>query len=330
MLQELKPLLENYNNDRWCKFVIISANTTDRAFCSGGDIKQFASYHDKPGGVNPFIKNEYKIDYLIHTFSKPIISFVNGIVMGGGVGLSIHCQFRIISEKVLWAMPENQIGYFPDVGSNYFLSRLGSMGLYIGITGAKLKAKDLIYSKIATHFIPSVEFDRVIDELVNDYSIENERQINFILNKYRKTIPIDDECTLLKNKDSIDACFSKSVVSLQDILERLEDEKKFNLEWSNKTIEIINNNCPMSTAVCFKAIQQATQMSIEDIFTMEIRIGTRLGVRNDIVEGVKRSVIDRTHKAKFSPATINDIDPDQVDKIFSPLNNPNDEFDINF
>ncbi|KAK5576729.1 hypothetical protein RB653_007873 [Dictyostelium firmibasis] len=333
MLRFLLEKLREFNDDYRCKFVIINSST-EKSFCSGGDIKEFAQFSQSPTGVNPFIKIEYTMDHLIHTFNKPILSFVNGIVMGGGVGLSIHCSHRIVGDNVQWAMPENKIGYFPDVGTSYFLSKLGSIGLYLGMVGVKINSKDLINIKLATHYIPNDLLERTLEELCNDEDIEGFRQIDFILNKYRKTLYADKESShLVKYQTIINKCFNKKFKSVIEILNQLKDEitnernHSDEREWASKTLSILlDNSCPTSVCISFETIHRALQMNIDQIFEMEIRVGTRIGNREDISQGVRKTLIDKNYKPIYSPSSIYDISQSFIDSFFLPLNDEKKEF----
>ncbi|KAN0034970.1 hypothetical protein ACTFIV_001510 [Dictyostelium citrinum] len=333
MLKFLLEKLKEFNDDSNCKFVIINSST-DKSFCSGGDIKEFSQFSQSPTGVNPFIKVEYTMDHLIHTFNKPILSFVNGIVMGGGVGLSLHCSHRIIGDNVQWAMPENRIGYFPDVGTSYFLSRLGSIGLYLGMVGVKINSKDMINVKLATHYIPNEFFERTLEELCNDDDIEGYRQIDFILNKYRKTLYADKESShLVKYQTIINKCFNKELKSVIEIVNQLKEEIDNNknnsdeIEWASKTLNtLLDHSCPTSVCISFETIKRALQMNIDQIFEMETRVGTRIGDRSDLTQGVHKTLIDKTHKPIYSPSSIYQITQSFIDSFFLPLDDEKKEF----
>ncbi|KAM9972364.1 hypothetical protein ACTFIW_007423 [Dictyostelium discoideum] len=340
MLKFLSEKLKEFNNDDNCKFVIINSST-EKSFCSGGDIKEFSQLSHSSTGVNAFIRVEYGMDHLIHTFNKPILSFVNGIVMGGGVGLSIHCSHRIIGDNVQWAMPENRIGYFPDVGTSYFLSRLGSMGLYLAMVGVKINSKDLINVKLATHYIPNELFERTLEELCNDDDIEGYRQIELILNKYRKTLYPDKESShLVFYQSIINRCFNnKEFKSVKEILNQLKMEfenvdnknNKDEVEWASKTLSILlDQSCPTSVCVSFEIIKRALEMNIDQVFQMEVRVGTRMGRRQDLTQGVFKTLIDKTHKPIYSPSSIYDINQSFIDSFFLPFDDGDEkkEFSI--
>ncbi|KAF2073903.1 hypothetical protein CYY_004791 [Polysphondylium violaceum] len=333
MLTSLKNILRKFEGDNRIKVVLIKSIDGSRAFCSGGDIRQFASYQGHFDSLNHFVKTEYCMDYIIHTFPKPIITIVNGIVMGGGVGLSVHSNYRVVTENVVWAMPENVVGFLPDVGTTYFLSRLGAFGLYLALTGDRIGARDLISTKLASHYIPLNILDQVLQEISTDDNVENHRQIGFILNKYSKTLPLEGkemESVYLKYKDSIQRCFGYNPKSVQDIMNRLEEEKiKYNTEWGSKTIEKLLNSCPLSLLVCFESLKRALHLDIEQVFEMETRLGTRLAIRPDLYEGVTKSMVKRT-KPNWSFPTIDSVPIDYFNSLFDPFENQSHEFDINY
>ncbi|KAN0031057.1 hypothetical protein ACTA71_004029 [Dictyostelium dimigraforme] len=333
MLKFLFKKLIEYNDDENCKFVIIHS-CSKKLFCSGGDIKEFAQCSQSPTGINPFIKLEYTMNHLIHTFKKPILSFINGITMGGGVGLSGHCTHRIVGDNVQWAMPENRIGYFPDVGSSYLLSRLGSIGLYLGMVGTRINSNDLIKTNLATHYIPNDLLDKTLEELCNNENIKGNNEIDLILNKYSKNLIIDKKSShLIKFKSMIDKCFNRDFKSVIEVLNQLKKEcrndtnENYEKEWASKTLSILLESCaPTSVFVSFETIKRGLKMNIDQIIQMEIRVGTRIGDRQDLSQGVYKTLIDKSYKPIFTPSSIYNVNQSFIDSLFLPFNDEVLEF----
>lgn len=213
MVEKIYPVLKKWESSK--KLVIIeSAN--EKAFCAGGDVKGIAialKENNKKLGET-FFRKEYTLNHLIGTYKIPYIAAINGITMGGGVGLSIHGKYRIATEKTLFAMPETAIGLYPDVGGSYFLPKLErKLGLYLGLTGDRLKGADVLFAGIATHFVPSEK----LSDLKQDLLVTEESNINNVLNKYQPE-KLNQEFSLASHMDQIDKCFSAP--SIENIIKR--------------------------------------------------------------------------------------------------------------
>ncbi|KAK5576728.1 hypothetical protein RB653_007872 [Dictyostelium firmibasis] len=330
MIDFLLKKLKEYNNDKETKFVII-CSSNQKSFSSGGDLKELTIHSKSPGGVNFFIKKIYYLDHLIHTFKKPILSFVKGIVMGSGVGLSIHCSHRIVSDNVRWAMPENKIGYFPDIGVSYFLSKLGSIGLYLGMVGPHIKSEDLIKLNIANCYIPSNQFEETLNDLCNNPMIEGKNEIDSILNKYKKELKIDKKSSHIeKYNDIIERCFNREYKSVSEIFNNLKNEILCNddlneKQWAINTLSNLESSCPTSVCISFENIHRSLDLNINEIFINDNRIGSRIGNRQDFSQGVQKALIDKFYKPIFSPSSIYDISQTFIDSFFLPLNDKKKE-----
>lgn len=247
-------------------YAFIMKGTGNKAFCAGGDVKSvyqeiiktyplgtsipFDDIHfgsGRPGKLaNDFFRVEYQMNYLLGTSPIPQISFWNGIVMGGGVGVSVLGEFRIATENVIFAMPESKIGLFPDVGSSGWLPHLKhGFGNYIGLTGIQLKACDVMYASIATHYIPSEKLSQVENDIklafINENASNARKVIKNLLKQYHIDILSDDNImnqSILKiNEESIAYCFD-NVESIEQVYERLQELVSKGNEWAKQTIEV--------------------------------------------------------------------------------------------
>eukprot|EP01132_Coremiostelium_polycephalum_P009357 gene9357-11491_t len=302
MIITLKKILKDYQSKSDVKLVILSSSSR-KAYCAGGDLKEFLTLQQDEKGAKKFTHTEYSLDYLIHTYPKPIISIVDGIAMGGGVGISYNCEYRVVTENSVWAMPECKIGYFPDVGTSFMLSRLGSIGLYLGLTGEKITTKDMMLCRIGTHYIPRDLIDRLI------------------------VLPHDQIGSVIeKNKESIDRCF-KLDLDIIEILKKVEDEKPVNPQWSEKTLKVLKSNCPTSMGVYLELLRRAISMDIEDSITLEGRLALRLIKRNDLKEGVESTLIHKNRTPNWNP-TLNQLTIAHIMEMFDPFDNPSLEINL--
>ncbi|KYN29336.1 3-hydroxyisobutyryl-CoA hydrolase, mitochondrial, partial [Trachymyrmex cornetzi] len=307
MVQKIYSILKQWESSK--KLVIIEA-IGEKAFCAGGDIKALVLPLNEPAGNlqgEEFFRTEYTLNHLIGTYKKPYIAIINGITMGGGVGLSIHGKYRIATEKTLFAMPETAIGLFPDVGATYFLSRLkGRLGLYLGLTGQRLKGFDVFLAGIATHFVPSEK----LADLKRDLFALREVDIEPILNKYQQKL--NHEFSLAPHMSQIENCFSAPTV--EEIIERL---KKDNSDWAQKNIEILFKMSPSSLKITKKAIDEGKEKSLADCLKTEYRLAcTALTRDGDFYEGVRALLVDKDQKPIWKPISLTAVTDEYVNKRF--------------
>ncbi|GAM18532.1 hypothetical protein SAMD00019534_017070, partial [Acytostelium subglobosum LB1] len=325
MILEMYRLLKLYENDPKVKLVML-VSSGGKAFCSGGDLKQFITRREV---AHELLSAEYKMDYLIHTYNKPVVSIVDGIVMGGGVGVSIHAEYRVLTEKVVWAMPENSIGYFTDVGTNYYTSRMtGGVGLYLSMTGSRVGLKDAMRLSIGTHHVKSEHVPMLVDDLC-EKEINDRRQIQFILNMWRKSVPIGQHANasnmtpLEINRESIQRCFDwrmTGATTAESIIELVKQETATNPEWANATLKKLDHACPLSVKVTLRAILESSTLPIDEVFKMDNRVGRYLmGSLDNVLVGVQGALINRKGRPAWWPATLQETSDDLVDQCFKHL-----------
>lgn len=306
MVKLLHPQLQAWADDDAVKMVVVQA-AGEKAFCAGGDIRVL---HDQGIAGSPevinFYRDEYRLNRYIKRYPKPYVALMSGINMGGGVGVSIHGSHRIASERLLFAMPETGIGLFPDVGGTYFLPRCpGEIGMYLGLTGARLKAADAIYAGIADAFVPADRHAALLERLVAgeglDAAIAAEAQD-----------PGDP--SLLAHREMIDRCFSAS--TLDGILSALEAEDE---EWANNVASTIRAKSPLSSLVTYEQIRAGANLEFEDCMALEFRLTNRFMRAPDFYEGVRAVVIDKDQSPKWQPAALELVSAAQVGDYFSSL-----------
>lgn len=306
MVRLIHPKLREWADDDRVQCVIVEG-AGDRAFCAGGDIR---ALHDwgRAGDKSAidFWREEYLLNIYIKRYPKPYIALMDGINMGGGVGLSVHGSHRVATERLTFAMPETGIGLFPDVGGTYFLPRCPSeTGLYLGLTGARLKAADAIFSGIADCYVPSAKLCDLKDRLAGGTPV---RAALAEMSVEEGPAPLRDI------QGDVSAHFSKT--SVAEILASLRTDGS---EWAMQTADTIEAKSPISTLVAFRQIREGAALDFEDCMKLEFRLINRFAIGHDFFEGVRAVVIDKDQAPKWNPARLADIDAAEVDRYFAPL-----------
>ncbi|MBI3445819.1 MAG: enoyl-CoA hydratase/isomerase family protein [Magnetospirillum sp.] len=292
-VHKMHPQLDAWAADADIACVTIEG-AGEKAFCAGGDIKQL--YEACKAGemefVAAFYRDEYRLNRRIKTMPKPYVALIDGIVMGGGVGISVHGKYRIATERTLFAMPETGIGFFPDVGGSYFLPRLpGAIGRYLGLTGVRLKAADTLHVGVATHYVEAASLPALIEALSE---ARDEADLKASLDGFAcdpGIAPIDDRRAL------IDRCFGKE--TLAEVVAALEAESD---PFAAETLAILRAKSPHLVAVSFEMIKRGAALSFDECMRMEFRLALALAPAHDFVEGVRALLIDRDNKPVWNPA----------------------------
>ncbi|KAF9918909.1 hypothetical protein BX616_004418 [Lobosporangium transversale] len=308
MVRNMTPQLQAWDASDLCKVIVIKG-AGEKAFCAGGDVRQVvelanAGKHDE---ALDFFAEEYRLNHMIATLKTPFVAILNGITMGGGVGLSVHAPFRIATEKTLFAMPETNIGLFPDVGGSFFLPRLdGETGTYLGLVGTRLKGIDTLYAGIATHYVPSERLTALEDRL-SELETDNHDVINMAIEDFVSEPLHDHKYALSEYRDAIDRCFRFNTV--EDIIAALEKEKT---PFAEETLNALRIMSPTSLKVTLQQIREGGNLGIADCFRMEHQLARQFLYGHDFPEGVKALLIEKTLKPKWSPATVEDVDREQM------------------
>ncbi|KAH7067530.1 3-hydroxyisobutyryl-CoA hydrolase mitochondrial precursor [Paraphoma chrysanthemicola] len=331
MARKIIPRLQEWAKSEMAGVVVIKGS--GRAFCAGGDVAALANWNKegKEGQQRSadYFGLEYKLDHLIATYSKPYVAFMDGITMGGGVGLSIHAPFRIATENTLFAMPETTIGFFPDVGASFFLPRMeGALGTYLALTSEQLKGVDAFYHGVATHYIDSSTLQQLESRLAElqfpDYMASEERFkiINATIEEFSTGLPAERPHISGELRKTIDRVFHSDQPSIQDILKSLEEVRQNGSPdlktWAKKTIATIQTRSPISVAVTFQQMRVGRQWSIAQTFQREYDIAAEFMSHPDFVEGVTARLIERRKdRPNWQPNTLDDVKRQDVDKFFS-------------
>jgi len=305
MCLALDNQLTDWENDDGVKAVII-CGVGEKAFCAGGDARTVVLQgHENNLAAKEFFSAEYKMNARIFHFSKPYIALLNGITMGGGVGASIHGSHRIITEKTLFAMPESAIGLIPDVGASYFLPRLpGALGLYLGLTGARLKGADILYGGIGTAYMRSEKLGELISALMED-DIATDGDVDNIIARFAED---PGAAQLDEFRDLIDAAFSENTV--EDIFDHLSI---IDHDWAKETLAVLKKMSPISLKVIIEQLRRGARLEFDDCMKMEYRIVMAISsYDSDFYEGVRAVLIDKDHKPNWLPATLEAVKADMV------------------
>jgi enoyl-CoA hydratase len=291
MLLNIYEKLQEWANKDNIHAVVIRGNG-QRAFCAGGDIK--AIYELGQNNLQQaeiFFQNEYKLNNFISNYPKPYIALIHGVTMGGGMGISIHGSYRIAAENTILAMPETGIGFFPDIGASFFLSRLpGMLGLYLGLTGNRLNIADALYTGLIDYKILFTEFDNLITELSNTRSENIHTLLQSISTPEKKTTELNELTSELKQyKEIINSIFSKN--SIKEILQSLQDNSN---PWCEKVYKTLLEKSPTSLAVTYKQITQAKYLNLTECLNLDLRLAKIFLQKQDFYTGIKAVVIDKT------------------------------------
>jgi enoyl-CoA hydratase len=287
----------------------------ERAFCAGGDIRALYRTLTTEGIEQAvfFYSIEYPMNARLHHFTKPWISLWDGIVMGGGVGVSAHGSHRVVTERTVFAMPETGIGLFPDVGATYLLPRLPSaIGMYLGLTGARLGPADCLYAGLASTFVPGDRLGELAVALAGaELSGDPFAAVDRVLKTF-ETSPGGAELPGLR--EPIDACFGQP--NLEAVLRALEREPS---GWGRAQLELLRGKSPTSLAVTFRQIQNGAGLGFDAAMRLEYRLVHRFMAGHDFREGVRAAVIDKDNRPSWRPARLEDVSTADIDGYFAPL-----------
>jgi enoyl-CoA hydratase/carnithine racemase len=316
MILRLRTLFAEYsaNPDVFC---VLIRGAGDKAFCAGGDIRALYQSFKTGGSLhNEFFAAEYPLDYLLYSYPKPYAALLDGITLGGGMGISQGSHLRIVGERTRMAMPEVAIGFFPDVGGSYFLSRLpGMLGRYLALTGLKIGAADALYSQLADLYLPPEAVGSIANDLAtlhwgNDRFADLQRffQARAVQPKSSPTLPALREC--------IDLHFSKASVTA--ILSSLESETRCAYaDWADETVKLMRSRSPTLLSVTLRQLQLGAGMSLADCFRMELGMAAHSFEQGDFLEGVRAVLIDKDNKPRWQPSRIEDVTEPMIDAWFS-------------
>ena len=310
MVRAIAAALDGWEHDPAIDRVVI-AGAGERAFCAGGDVRALyaqgkAGDHD---GQMRFWRDEYRLNHRIQTYPKPFVALIDGIVMGGGVGVSLHGSYRVAGERFLFAMPEASIGFFPDVGASTFLARLpGRLGLWAGLTGGRIKAGDACALGLADAYVPACSWAGLADALA---APGDAAALVSSLAAAPPPAALPDECAV------IDRCFSAG--SLTEMLARLDRVAATGSAFAARAAAAMRKNAPLSMAIFLRQMREAPNLDFAATMDMEYRIVSRICRAQDFYEGVRALIVDKDHAPQWRPASLAEVDAGAVARYFAPI-----------
>jgi enoyl-CoA hydratase/carnithine racemase len=313
MVLALRAQLDRWAVDDAITRVVVTA-AGERAFSAGGDIRALydlgrAGKHD---AALQFWRDEYPLNAVIKNYRKPYIALIDGIAMGGGVGVSVHGSHRVAGDRFSFAMPEVGIGFFPDVGATWFLARMpGELGTYCALTGDRLGVADAIKSGIATHRVPSARFPALLEGLSGTVSVDA------VLAAFSEP---PGEGPVTQRKAAIDRLFAGDMV--ENILAALDREAasgSAEAEWAGKTAATIRTKSPLSLKLALAQVRRGKDWDFGTCMRMEFRIVSRIIHGHDFYEGVRAVIVDKDNLPRWQPATLADVGEADVEEHFAPL-----------
>uniref|UniRef100_A0A2P2M4E4 3-hydroxyisobutyryl-CoA hydrolase n=3 Tax=Rhizophora mucronata TaxID=61149 RepID=A0A2P2M4E4_RHIMU len=320
MVTQLLELFLAYEKDPSVELIVVKGN--GRAFCAGGDVAAVIHYiyEGNKRLARGFFWTEYIMNYLIATYTKPQVSILNGIVMGGGAGVSIHGQFRIATENSVFAMPETSLGLFPDVGASYFLSRLpGFFGEYVGLTGARLDGAEMLACGLATHFVPSMRIP-LLEQALYKLSSSDPATISAVIDQYAQLPNLKDQ-SAYHRLDVIDRCFSCRTI--EEILSALDGEAVNGTDdWITATIQSMKKASPMSLKISLRLIREGRLQGIGQCLVSEYRMVCHVmqgKLSKDFFEGCRAILLDKDRNPKWEPSKLELVTNSMVEHYFKRL-----------
>ena len=303
MIRAMLTALAAWRDDPGVELVIIKGE--GRAFCAGGDVRSL--YDSRQNPRIDYFADEYRLNHEIERFPKPYVALIDGIVMGGGVGVSCHGSHRVMTENAVFAMPEVGIGFFPDVGASHLLPDLAdNFGLYLGLTASRIKWGDAFWSGLATHPVKAADLGAAFSMLARDGNVEQTLR-NFFAMPRRET---EQEVW-----GRIDGWFDHS--SVEDIVASIEADGADPV--AAELLATLRAKSPTSLKVACRQLRAGQTLSMADCMRMEYRIVNRMLYGPDLYEGIRAVIIDKDHAPEWRPPRLDMVSESAVDAYFAPL-----------
>lgn len=308
MCRAMLDALAAWRNDPAVEIVLID-HAEGRGFCAGGDIRMIAESGAGDGSqARDFFRVEYQLNHALFTYEKPIVAFMDGITMGGGVGISQPAKYRVATENTKFAMPETGIGLFPDVGGGWYLSRLpGKTGEYLALTGHRLDGAECLSLGLASHYLPAEVLEDAKARIAVDPAA-----VEAILAELAIPAPEPRIAALL---EAIDRLFSADTV--EGVFVALEADGG---EWAAAQLGTLRTKSPQSMKVSLRLVREGrSRASFAEEMAQEFAIGSRIAQSHDFIEGVRALIVDKDNAPQWNPATLQSVSDESIDQIFAPL-----------
>jgi enoyl-CoA hydratase len=308
MCETISEALLSWRDEPSIEAVIID-HAQGRGFCAGGDVVMLAkSGAGDAGQARAFFFAEYRLNHLLFTYPKPTVAVMNGVTMGGGVGISLPCSYRVATENTRLAMPETGIGLFPDVGGGWYLPRLpGRVGQWMALTGARLDPAECVYLGLATHYVPNGSLDEAVERIVKSPS-----RLQGMLGAAATKPP---EPKIGDRLASINRAFASD--RLEEIIAALEADES---DWANSELATLSSKSPLSCKVSLRLLAEgANRSSFAQEMEVEYALAGRVVQTHDFREGVRALLIDKDNDPKWDPPTPEGVTDEMLDALFAPL-----------
>lgn len=316
MVRLLHQQLSAWEQDPQIHAVVLRANG-EKAFCAGGDIRSlYDSFKRGDSEHETFFKGEYALDQYIHAYPKPLLALIDGWVLGGGMGLIHGASLRVVTERTRMGRPEVGIGYFPDAGGSYFLSRMpGELGTWLGVTGQQIRAADALYAGLADWYISHdqiADLDRCLDAMSwNIHPLEALRTLIATLGTNKL---LGSELKAMHQ--AIDDHFAKADVLAIRASLASETRPQFT-DWAEDTIRVLDSRSPLAMCVTLEMLRRGRDLSLADCFGLELHLDRRWFADDDIMEGVRTLIIDKDKSPRWKPPNLDGVTDERVQGFFS-------------
>ncbi|MFG6202951.1 enoyl-CoA hydratase/isomerase family protein [Pseudomonas retamae] len=315
MVRQLQQQLDAWATDATVHAIVLRG-AGEKAFCAGGDIRSlYDSFKSGDTLHEDFFVEEYALDLTLHHYRKPVLALMDGFVLGGGMGLVQGADLRVVTDKSRLAMPEVAIGYFPDVGGSYFLSRIpGELGIYLGVSGVQIRAADALYCGLADWYLDSSKL-ALLDEKLDQMEWQDTplKALQNLLAKHAvQTLP---DAPLQALRPAIDHFFA-----LPDVPSMVEQMREVTVanshDWALTTADLLETRSPLAMAVTLEMLRRGRQLSLERCFDLELHLDRQWFARGDLIEGVRALLIDKDKTPRWSPPTLRELDAAHVASFF--------------
>ncbi len=305
MMRAFAAVIASWRDDPAVRLVVLEG-AGGRAFCAGGDVRRIRelSLAGDAAGVEAFFATEYGVNGAIARFGKPWVSLIDGVCMGGGIGVSVHGSHRVVTPHALLAMPETAICLFPDVGTSYVLPRLpGKIGLWLALTGARLQGGEAVHAGLATHYVPRGALPELRAALVAGGDA-------VVVERFAEAPP---EPSFAPHRAAIDRCFGAG--SVPAILAALERE---GTEWAREQLAVLRRMSPTAMFVAHELLRRGAGLALEQCLALELALTRTITRHPDFIEGVRSVLVDKDGTPRWTPATVEEVDPARIAALFPP------------
>lgn len=328
MMVEYRDILKKWKADPNIHCVYIQG-AGEKALCAGGDVRRMHDdlvKHNNPKVLNQdcvhFFTQEYALDYEVHMFCKPIVVWANGIVMGGGIGATNGASNKVVTEHSVLAMPEITIGLYPDVGATYFLNKMPEgIGTYLAMTANRINAADALYLKMAEHYLPFDQKQKLIDMLLSmNWTGDINQNKELVTNTINELSAKNAKCTLQSKVQEHEEYLSKfkKVKNAFEFREVLYSNKK-NDDWQEAGLNIFRSGSPTSAHVIMEQLKRGANLSLKDVFKSELNLSLRFTMKPDFIEGVRALLVDKDKHPRWKPVKLEQVSKALVESYFEPL-----------